>query len=474
MVLSVLYVTYLVLILVGLFGLTIFVHELGHFLSALSCGMIVDTFSIGFGPAIWKRKRNGITYRIGCIPFGGYVALPQLDPAAMEIVQGKGESGEKKESAEGPDIPWVSPWKKIYVSVSGAVGNILLGIVFACVIYAAPDVLPVDRGAIIGQVASDSAAFAAGLRRADEVISVYDEPVATWYEFAIECHLQSGSSNMVRLVLKSQGQTKVLDVPTAKQESGIYVIEGVGPPETCLVRRTIAGQPAERAGLEKDDLILQFNGRHVIGSDHLIELVGGRGGEETTIVVRRGENDLELLVTPVYNDLNGKVMIGIEFASSFAIRPPWMQHRNPMAQLKYDATQIWRILRALTSRRDGVAGRAAGALGGPLAILHLLWSAISVSILNAIGFIRFLNINLAILNLLPIPVLDGGHVMFSLWEGITRRRVHPRVVNILVNAFAVLIIGAMLWISARDLIRLLPKWFGQGDKAAIEQKLDDD
>ena len=84
-----------VIVLVALFGFTIFIHELGHFLVALRCGMVVDTFSIGFGPALWKRKIRGITYKIGWIPVGGYVALPQLDPSGMETIQGK-EKGEKK------------------------------------------------------------------------------------------------------------------------------------------------------------------------------------------------------------------------------------------------------------------------------------------------------------------------------------------------------------------------------------------
>src|SRR5210317_1991058 len=108
-----------VLVLIVLFGITIFVHELGHFWVALKCGLVVDTFSIGFGPAIWKKKVNGVVYKIGWIPFGGYVALPQLDPSGMSHIQdGEGEQ-------ETRELPPVAPWKRILVSVAGAGGNVI-------------------------------------------------------------------------------------------------------------------------------------------------------------------------------------------------------------------------------------------------------------------------------------------------------------------------------------------------------------
>jgi regulator of sigma E protease len=135
---------------------------------------------------------------------------------------------------------------------------------------------------------------------------------------------------------------------------------------------------------------------------------------------------------------------------------PWMRHKNPWAQIKSDATEILRILKALVTPRE--SKQAAAALGGPVMILTFLWLSIKVSIFNAVGFLRFLNVNLAILNMLPIPVLDGGHIVFSIWEGLTRKRVPPKFVNALTNVFATLLIGAFVLITFRDVVRL-PRFF---------------
>ena len=147
-----------------------------------------------------------------------------------------------------------------------------------------------------------------------------------------------------------------------------------------------------------------------------------------------------------------------------------MMYRRPLDQIRNDAAAIVRILKALVTPRE--ARQAAGALGGPIMILTALWFSIQTSMLNAIGFLRFLNINLAILNLLPFPVLDGGHILFCAWEAVTRRKVHPRFVNVLVNVFAVLLIGVMLWISYRDLRQLVPRFIpGMGGDGGAQEEV---
>ena len=113
---------YTIVVILLLFGATIFVHELGHFLVARRCGMRVEVFSIGFGPAIWKTKRNGIVYKIGIIPFGGYVALPQMDPSGVK----PRDDGEEKR-----DLPRIAPWKKILVALAGVTGNMIFAVFLA-------------------------------------------------------------------------------------------------------------------------------------------------------------------------------------------------------------------------------------------------------------------------------------------------------------------------------------------------------
>ena len=142
-------------ILVLLFGVTIFIHELGHYLTARWLGLVVEVFSIGFGPSVWEKKVKGIRYKIGCIPFGGYVALPQLDPSGMSHIQG----GEGEE--EGTPLPKEAPWRKMIVSVAGAVGNMLLAVLIAWLVFwIGIPAGPSERSSVVGFVAPDSVAYA--------------------------------------------------------------------------------------------------------------------------------------------------------------------------------------------------------------------------------------------------------------------------------------------------------------------------
>jgi len=152
-----------------LFGFTIFIHELGHFLAARLCGLVVDTFSLGFGPAIWKRRIQGTEYKICWIPLGGYVALPQLDPTGMQTIQGGGDE---------PPLRNLEPaawWKRIIVSVCGPLGNVVFGFVLALVIWAVPPKVEDDMkfpGAVVGVVEAGSPAQAAGFRIGDRILTV--------------------------------------------------------------------------------------------------------------------------------------------------------------------------------------------------------------------------------------------------------------------------------------------------------------
>jgi regulator of sigma E protease len=175
---------------------------------------------------------------------------------------------------------------------------------------------------------------------------------------------------------------------------------------------------------------------------------------------------LALTIAPEYSDEYERMMIGVQLGGGSAL--PWMLYKNPVDQLKSDAMMIVRVVQALSSRSE--AKQAAKNLGGPVAIFGMLIFSIKTGLLNTLGLIRLLNVNLALLNLLPIPVLDGGHIMFSLWEGLTRRKVNARVQSVLVNICAVLLIGAMLLITFNDINRQfgVKKFFGKLFSGRIE------
>ncbi len=437
-------ILYIVAMMLFLFGITIFVHEWGHFIVAKKCGLVIEAFSIGMGPALWKKEIDGIVYKIGAFPIGGYVSLPQLDPEGMEKVQGDNSTDRKV-------LPDVSPWKKIAVAVAGPLFNIIFALFLAVIVMWSPtDELIEERGVFIAQVEADSKAYEAGLRGGDEIRAVNGNSVSSWYQTRVECLLGGGDDQAVDLtVYNAEDGDRQVRVPVNHPDKSNDLMDGVFQASPCQVMQVVTESPAETAGLLPDDVLISLDGIMIQGTSHFIELVQASPDAEVSLVIEREDESMSVMITPKYDEENDKVMIGIYFGGSLSL--PWTLTGNPFEQINSDASSIFRLLKALTT--PGESKQAASGLGGPVAIFTMIWISLKMSLITAIGLIRFININLAVLNLLPLPVLDGGHICFALWEGITRRKVHPKVIGTLVNIFAVLLISAMLFLSWRDVDR---------------------
>lgn len=457
-----------------LFSLAIFVHELGHFLAARRLGLVVDAFSLGFGPAIWKRRIGGVEYRVGCIPVGGYVALPQIDPAGMAAIQGEhgpepagGEDRGDGRAVSRP-LPDVAPWRRIVVSLAGPLGNVLLAVLLAWAIYLAPDTGLGGADTTVGYVATNSPAFAAGLRPGDRILAINRNRVANWNEFIIECHLSGDAVDGLAVEVQRGSERLTLRLPVARDEDGGFVtVPGVAPREICVVGAVVSNSPAARAGLQPGDRLLAIDGLPPAGPADVIARVAAHGERPLTLTLQRDGRLREVVVTPRHSPELDRPLIGIEFAVT-AYAPQWLQYRRPMRQIANDAKAVARVLRALLApRARGEARRAVSGLSGPLAIVVLLWYQVRTGLIVALAFLRFLCVNLALINLLPLPVLDGGHILFALWEMAVRRKPHPQVVNWLANVFALLLIGLMVLLVYRD-ARSLHRLFGRRAGAAEE------
>ena len=344
---------------VALFSLAIFIHELGHFLVALKLGLRVEAFSIGFGPALWKKKWRGVEYRISAIPLGGYVSIPDVDPEGTKALEGA--------SAEERDAPRtrIPAWKELLVALAGPMMNVVLAVFIAVLLSLVPGVKFGELPAKIGSVVEGGAAEKGGMLAGDIVKTVGGRDVRTWTEMQTE-----------------------------------------------------------------------------------VQIAGGR---ETEFTVERGGVLKTLKITPTRHEVTGAWFIMALSVTNAAGAVSWMPDRNPLRQLAWDAGSIFRVLKGLVTPKEAKA--TSQAIGGPVMIAEGLYRQVRRDIWDGIGFLRFLNVNLAILNLLPIPVLDGGLILFSLFALIFRRRVPDCVVKYLSMAFMVVLMGLMGLLVIRDTYR---------------------
>jgi len=433
-----------------LFSLAIFVHELGHFLAARWLGFQVAAFSIGFGPSIWKRTVNGTEYKIGWIPFGGYVSLPQLDPSGMERLQGESEAGEE----ELANLSDKSPWKRIVVSLAGPFGNVVLAVALAYLIAWMPGVRTGVVNTRVGAVEQGSAAWEVGLRAGDRIQNVNGHKTATWTDLQIEWML-AGGSDEAAFEVDRDGQRLAFTIPLATNNAfGVKHLAGVHPETRCEVAAITPGSAAAESGLRIGDVILALGDTPVPDTSLFIAMIKERGEQPAALTIQRGKERVLMSIMPRFDEKENRWLLGIMFGRGSEPVRPWMMYRDPWQQLKWDSLSVARVLQALVAPKvKGERQATAKNISGPVGIVMGLYSTLQGSLMDGLGFLRMICVNLAILNLLPFPVLDGGHILFALYEIITRRKPHPKVVAVLVNAFAILLIGLMLLLVYTDIAR---------------------
>jgi regulator of sigma E protease len=416
-------------------GVLIFVHELGHFLVARLHGVRVLRFSLGFDPRIVKFTRGGTEYSIGVIPLGGFVKLA-------------GETVDDARTGAPDEFMSQSKWVRFQVYLAGPVMNLLLAwIVLAGVLSRGADVpLYHTAPAVLGRIEPGSPAERFGLQVGDRVMSVNGVETATWDAFDLAVATKADRS--LRLGVIRQGQP--LELQVTPQAVGEYDMGdlGVAPVLRPQILQVTADSPAERAGLKAGDVVLAVNGARGLDQPAVIDRFKNNPGKPLELRIERlGE---EKTVTVVPTDA-GMVGISIYGAEMRRIDPTLWQAFGLSARQNWEATvAIGGTIRDLITREAPMRQ-----LMGPLAIAGMSGTAAQLGWLSLLQLMAMLSLNLALLNLMPVPVLDGGHIAILAAEGLARRDFSVRIKERVLMAGAALIVLLMVTVIYNDVMRLL-------------------
>ncbi len=432
---TILNVIYVIAAVLALFGAAIFIHEFGHFWVARKLGMKVEEFAVGFGPKIRSWNRDGIEYSIRWIPAGGFVKLPQM--ITSETLEGQ--------SAE--DVPPAPPLHKILVAFAGPFMNVVFAFAIATLIYFVGLPVPVSQP-IIGKVDPASPEGRLGIREGDRVVMVDDKPIKSW-EDVMEFTMIA-RTNLIPVVIERNGVSNTYNLTaTVNDVIGVKILN-LDPREHPVVGAVESGKPAAAAGLQSGDKILFVNGIPVPGQDQVIELISKSEGKPCKIVFDRKNVRKSVTVTPQYDRASKRARIGIIFSAGIYE----VQHPTPWAQVKDVCAKMIDTFSALAhSKQTGVGAKD---LSGPVGILAMLASQLNSDYRLALSFLVMLNINLSFINLLPIPVLDGGHILMAIIEKIRRRPLSLKFVEYTTTGFAVLLLSFMLYITIFGDIKRFP------------------
>jgi len=443
---------------VVLFNLLIIVHELGHFLAARWRGLFIEGFGVWFGKPLWKKTVNGVQYSLGSIPFGGFVKLPQLAP--MDIIEGSAD-------VDRAQLPQISALDKIIVAIAGPVFSLLLALFFAGIVWAVGHpVSESDTTTTIGYIPAESPAFKSGLQAGDKILEIDGKPVSRFSGMnnSVVWNVVRSEGATIPIKVERNGAVRDFSVEPYKAETNGWRRKSVRqimilPLQTAMIDQVMPKSPAAEAGLLHGDVIRGFNGAPIFNPVAISDFVEKHPGEALTLEVMRDGKLLEPTLIPrIISEKDKTPRLGILWDRDGRMS---VDHPNPIEQVYDSVTSTLNTIGAVASPKSDVKLQH---LSGPFGIARIYYMLFQTE--NgwklALWFSVILNVNLAILNMLPIPVLDGGHIVLAIIESVRRKPVNIRVLEFVQTACAVLIIGYMAYVSFFD----IGDWFGRDSDEA--------
>lgn len=434
-------------------ALLVAVHEFGHFIVARKLGIRVEKFSIGFGPSLfsWRGRDGEVEYVIAAIPLGGYVKMLGENPDEQEE-EAKRELSEA-ERARAFDVQPV--WKRAAVAVAGPMFNFLFAIVaYIFIGWIGQMVLP----PVIGSVAPASVAEQAGLQEGDRILRIGDESIHSWQQ--LEESLKQVIGREARFEVERGGTAFTLRATLPQLQKDALLVNvandalGISPGISVLIDSVTPGSPAEVGGVQAGDQVLQADNMAVQTVGDLIRYIQARPGQAIELELLRDQTHLRLQVVPKATDgAVGRIGVGLK---ARAASEPQLYRMGFVEGIVYGFSR--------TAEMTGLTLQVVGKmittaispenLGGPIAIAQLAGKTAEMGLVPFVTILALLSVNLAVLNLLPVPVLDGGHLLYLGLEKVRGRPLSPEMMERTQIVGMALIVLLMIFAFYNDLMRL--------------------
>lgn len=442
--------------LIIVLGVLVFVHEAGHFIAAKWAGIYVHRFSLGLGSPIkaLTRKRGETEYTVSWLPLGGYVKMASKEEEATSSAL---EGGKATDPVPPDRVFEAKPvWKRMVVILAGVVMNALFA--WAVFVYlSAKNGEAIMVTTTVGQVAKDalpaSAADFARLEPGDRITAVNGVAVTSWNE--VETLLQSAPGPDLRVSVDGEPEL-VAPVSADDLEARIAISQAIGPFQRAIVDTIVSGTPAASAGFASGDTIVAINGQPIEQWYDMVSLIEPSGGKELTVEVGRPGGRTTIRVTPraesvpVGDSVRQVGRIGVGPKLDVRYREYSLGEAIKVGTQQTIASSTL-IIRSLKGMFKGLISPRT--LGGPVAIGQMAGQSIQLGIDPFLAFMALISVNLAVLNLLPIPVLDGGQFIFLLAEAITRRPLSLKLRERLTAVGLVLIVLLMVFAFSNDILK---------------------
>ncbi len=443
---------YTIVIFIICIGVLIFVHELGHFIAARLNGIKVEKFSLGFGPKIIGKKIGDTEYQISALPLGGYVKMLGGEIGDDESLETVGEKAWEKEGEEDGRFVSKSVLGRITVVLSGPLMNIILAFILMPLVFFIGVNLPsyLEEKPVVGWVEKDSPAMSGGFQVGDKILKIDNKSVSDWDEAItiLATHPELG----MKVEIERSGEVK--ELPLEKDKESKYSgpgYSGLLPEMAAIVGRVNKGYPAEKAGLKTGDRIIEIDGSPVVSWYQVSAHIRSHAGKDIELEVKRGQQEIKAKVRPVKDEAAGYGIIGIvnrqeTVTQKFDVMESiehGMMRSIELTKLTFD------VLKRLVSLNLSIES-----LGGPIMIAKLTGEAAQSGVSDLLAFMAFMSLQLGILNLLPIPVLDGGWVVFLIIEKIKGSPLSKRAMEVTQTVGFALLITLIVIVSYNDIMRV--------------------